>query len=82
MFHVDDSDYCRLLSGEEWPRVSRRLLDPVEPMHAALAMVSEQASGPVHLIYLDPPGRRAIQDLFVADDVRGGDVDCTMIERV
>jgi hypothetical protein len=28
-----------------------RFLDPLEPMHAALAMVGEQASGLVHSIY-------------------------------
>jgi hypothetical protein len=33
-----------------------RFLDPVEPMHAALAMLDEQALGLVHTIYIDPPG--------------------------
>jgi hypothetical protein len=41
-----------------------RFLDPVEPMHAALAMVGEQALGLCIRSTIDPPGRRATTAIF------------------
>jgi len=63
-----------------------RLLDPVEPMRAALAMVGEQALGLVHSIYHRSTWTTGdycyLQDLFVADDARGGGVGRALIEHV
>ena len=56
----------------------RRFLDPGEPMHAALAMVGEQALGLVHSIYHRSAWTTGdycyLQDLFVADNARGGGI--------
>ena len=63
-----------------------RFLDPIEPMHAALAMVGEQASGLVHSIYHRSGWTTSddcyLQDLFVADDARGSGVGRALIEHV
>lgn len=63
-----------------------RFLDPVEPMHAALAIVGEQASGLVHSIYHRSTWTTSddcyLQDLYVADDARGGGVGRALIEHV
>jgi GNAT superfamily N-acetyltransferase len=63
-----------------------RLLDPVEPMCAALAMVGELALGLVHSIYHRSTWTTGdycyLQDLFVADDSRGGGVGRALIEHV
>jgi GNAT superfamily N-acetyltransferase len=63
-----------------------RFLDPAEPMHAALAMVGEQASGLVHSIYHRSAWMTNddcyLQDLFVADDARGGGIGRALIEHV
>jgi GNAT superfamily N-acetyltransferase len=63
-----------------------RFLDPVEPMHAALAMVGERASGLVHSIYHRSTRTVSddcyLQDLFVVDDARGCGVGRALIEHV
>lgn len=63
-----------------------RFLDPGEPMHAALAMVGEQAVGLVHSIYHRSTWTTGdycyLQDLFVADDARGSGVGRALIEHV
>ena len=63
-----------------------RFLDPVEPMHAALAMVNEQALGLVHSIYHRSTWTTGdscyLQDLFVAVDARGIGIGRTLIEHV
>ena len=63
-----------------------RFLDPVEPMHAALAMVGEQALGLVHSIYhrsaWTAEDHCYLQDLFVAADARGRGVGRALIEHV
>ncbi|QUN32186.1 GNAT family N-acetyltransferase (plasmid) [Cupriavidus sp. KK10] len=64
----------------------RRFLDPDEPMHAALAMVGEQALGLVHSIYHRSAWTTGdycyLQDLFVADNARGGGIGRSLIEHV
>jgi GNAT superfamily N-acetyltransferase len=63
-----------------------RFLDPVEPMYAALAMLGEQTLGRVHSIYHRSTWTTSdycyLQDLFVADDARGGGVGRALIEHV
>jgi GNAT superfamily N-acetyltransferase len=63
-----------------------RLLDPGEPMHAALAMKGEQALGLVHSIYHRSTWTTSdycyLQDLFVAPDVRGGGIGRALIQYV
>jgi GNAT superfamily N-acetyltransferase len=63
-----------------------RLLDPAEPMYAALAFVGEQAVGLAHSIYHRStwiPGDDCyLQDLFVAQDARGGGIGRALIEHV
>jgi ribosomal protein S18 acetylase RimI-like enzyme len=67
-------------------KTSARFLDPIEPMHAALAMMGEQASGLVHSIYHRSAWTTSddcyLQDLFVADDARGSGVGRALIEHV
>jgi GNAT superfamily N-acetyltransferase len=64
----------------------RRLLDPAEPMHGALAWQGQRAVGMVHWIY-----HRAcwtignycyLNDLFAEPDVRGLGVGRALIEHV
>lgn len=63
-----------------------RFLDPVEPLHAALAFVGERALGLVHTIYHRSTWTTGdycyLQDLFVADDARGLGVGRALIEHV
>jgi GNAT superfamily N-acetyltransferase len=63
-----------------------RFLDPVEPMHAALAFVGEQAVGLAHSIYHRTTWTSGddcyLQDLFVAQDARGGGIGRALIEHV
>lgn len=60
--------------------------DPVEPMHAALAMVGGKALGLVHSIYHRSTWTAGdycyIQDLFVADGARGSGIGRALIEHV
>jgi len=63
-----------------------RFLDPVEPMNATLAMVGEHAMGFAHSLYHRSTWTTDdycyLQDLFVADDARGGGVGRALIEHV
>jgi GNAT superfamily N-acetyltransferase len=63
-----------------------RLLDPAEPMYAALAIAGEQALGMMHLIYHRSTWTTGnycyLQDLFVADNARGRGVGRALIEHV
>jgi ribosomal protein S18 acetylase RimI-like enzyme len=63
-----------------------RFLDPLEPVHAALAMVGEQALGLVHSIYHRSTWTTGdhcyLQDLFVANDARGSGIGRALIEHV
>ncbi|MBN3759210.1 GNAT family N-acetyltransferase [Burkholderia sp. Ac-20365] len=63
-----------------------RLLDPLEPMHGALAMVGEQALGLAHSLYHRSTWTEGdycyLQDLYVAGDARGRGVGRALIEHV
>jgi GNAT superfamily N-acetyltransferase len=63
-----------------------RCLDPAEPMHAALAVVGEKALGLAHSIYHRSTWASGdycyLQDLFVADDMRGSGIGRALIEHV
>ena len=67
-------------------RTWARFLDPAEPMHAALAVGGGQALGLVHSIYhrsaWTAEDHCYLQDLFVADDARGGGIGRALIEHV
>lgn len=78
-YEVDIRDSVTL---ETWAR----LLDPLEPMCAALSMAGGRALGLVHSIYHRSTWTTGdycyLQDLFVADDARGGGVGRALIEYV
>jgi GNAT superfamily N-acetyltransferase len=63
-----------------------RFLDPAESMHAALALAGEQALGLVHSVYHRSTWATGdvcyLQDLFVANDARGGGIGRALIEHV
>ena len=75
-------DIAESVTLETWAR----FLDSVEPMHAALAMVGEQALGLVHSIYHRSTWTRSdycyVQDLFIANNARGSGVGRALIEHV
>jgi hypothetical protein len=64
----------------------RRFLAPAEPMHAVLAMADGQALGLAHSVYQRSTWTLEdycyLQDLFVADDARGGGIGRALIEHV
>ncbi|MEO4046866.1 GNAT family N-acetyltransferase [Pseudomonas sp. CAU 1711] len=64
----------------------RRFLDPAEPMHAALAWRDDEAVGLVHFIYHRSCWTAGdycyLQDLYVAERVRGGGIGRALIEHV
>jgi len=70
------------VTRETWDR----FLDPIEPMHAALAVAGDVAVGLVHSIYHRSTWMTGdycyLQDLFVADVARGNGVGRTLIEHV
>lgn len=63
-----------------------RLLDPAEPMHAALALTSDRALGLVHSIFHRSTWTTSddcyLQDLFVEKEARGGGAGRALIEHV
>lgn len=63
-----------------------RFLDPAEPMHAALAWRDGKAVGLVHWIFhrscWTPGDYCYLQDLFVAEGIRGGGIGRSLIEHV
>lgn len=64
----------------------QRFLDPAEPMHAALAWLDGRAVGLVHFIYhrscWTVGNYCYLQDLFVAEGLRGEGVGRRLIEHV
>ncbi|PYC29300.1 GNAT family N-acetyltransferase [Pseudomonas alcaligenes] len=64
----------------------QRFLDPAEPMHAALAWRDGEAIGLVHWIFHRSCWTVGdycyLQDLFVAEGVRGGGLGRALIEHV
>ncbi|WP_044873279.1 GNAT family N-acetyltransferase [Pseudomonas sp. LFM046] len=64
----------------------QRFLDPAEPMHAALAWQDGKAVGLVHFIYHRSCWTTGdycyLQDLYVAEGLRGGGVGRRLIEHV
>jgi GNAT superfamily N-acetyltransferase len=64
----------------------QRFLDPAEPMHAALAWRDGEAIGLVHWIFhrscWTVDDYCYLQDLFVAESVRGGGLGRALIEHV
>lgn len=70
------------VSDETW----RRLLDPAEPMWAALAVADGRGVGLVHWIRHRSCWTTGdyvyLQDLFVAPDARGGGIGRRLIEHV
>ena len=82
--------YQRFYNAEIAPEVSaltwQRFLDPAEPMFAALAWQDGVAVGLVHWIFHRSCWTVSdycyLQDLYVADTVRGGGVGRALIEQV
>ncbi|MDH4655925.1 MULTISPECIES: GNAT family N-acetyltransferase [unclassified Pseudomonas] len=64
----------------------QRFLDPAEPMHAALAWQGGKAVGLVHFIYHRSCWTVGdycyLQDLYVAEGLRGGGIGRQLIEHV
>lgn len=64
----------------------QRFLDPDEPVHAALAWQDGEAVGLVHFIFhrrcWTPGDYCYLQDLFVAEALRGGGIGRALIEYV
>jgi len=75
-------DIPESVTQETW----RRFLDPVEPLHAALAFAGDRALGLAHTIYHRSTWTTGdycyLQDLFVGDDARGLGVGRALIEHV
>lgn len=69
-------------SEETW----QRFLDPREPMHAALAWQGERAVGLVHYLFHRSCWTVGdycyLQDLFVAEELRGAGIGRRLIEHV
>jgi len=82
--------YQRFYRVEIAPAVSdltfKRLLDPAEPMHGALACEGEVPVGLVHYIFHRSTWTAGdycyLQDLFVAEDVRGKGIGRKLVEHV
>ncbi|HEY4146953.1 GNAT family N-acetyltransferase [Pinirhizobacter sp.] len=70
------------VTRETWAR----FLDPIEPMHAVLAIAGNRALGLVHWIYHRSTWTTGddcyLQDLFVSDDARGAGIGRALIEHV
>ncbi len=74
------------LSAEANRTAWARLLDPAEPMWCALAFDGDRAVGLVHWIRhrstWTPGDYVYLQDLFVAENTRGGGIGAKLIEHV
>ncbi|MBB3999218.1 GNAT family N-acetyltransferase [Aureimonas pseudogalii] len=94
---ADQTEWQRLWSGyqafykvEIEPAVTRRtferLLDPAEPMFAALAMHDGRPVGLVHFLFHRSTWTSGdycyLQDLFVESDMRGHSIGRRLIEHV
>jgi len=75
-------DIPQAVSLKTWAR----FLSADEPLHAALAMSGDRAVGLVHSVYHPSTWTTAescyLQDLYVAEDGRGGGVGRALIEHV
>ena len=75
-------DIPESVTSQTW----ERLLDPAEPMHAALAIVDGKSLGLVHWIYHRSTWTTGnycyLQDLFVSGEARGGGIGRALIEHV
>ncbi|MFP6847618.1 MAG: GNAT family N-acetyltransferase [Pseudomonas sp.] len=80
--HFYKAEIAEATSAVTW----QRFLDPAEPMHAALAWQDGRAVGLVHFIYHRSCWTVGdycyLQDLFVADGLRGGGIGRQLIEHV
>lgn len=78
--------YMTEIAAETSAITWQRLLDPAEPMHAALAWHEGQAIGLVHWIYHRSTWTTGdycyLQDLFIAKDIRSSGVGRQLIEHV
>lgn len=78
--------YNTTIAAETTAVTWQRFLDPAEPMHAALAWQDGVAIGLVHFIFHRSCWTVGdycyLQDLYVADSVRGGGVGRGLIEHV
>jgi GNAT superfamily N-acetyltransferase len=78
-YHVDIADAVTRVTWD-------RLLDPNEPMNAALAVANGRAAGLVHWIYHRSTWTTGnycyLQDLFVDPDTRGAGLGRALIEHV
>lgn len=78
--------YAAEIPGPTSELTWQRLLDPAEPMHAALAWQAGRAVGLVHWIFhrscWTPGDYCYLQDLYVAEDVRGAGIGRALIEHV
>ncbi len=78
--------YQAELADGVWETTWQRLLDPAEPMHAALAWRDGEALGLVHFIYhrscWTVQDYCYLQDLYVADAQRGSGLGRALIEYV
>jgi GNAT superfamily N-acetyltransferase len=78
--------YKTVLPASTYDTTWARLLDPGEPMHAALAQIDGRAVGLVHFIEhrscWSPLNSLYLQDLFAMPDTRGLGVGRALIEHV
>ena len=80
--HFYQAEIAAEVSAITW----QRFLEPAEPMHAALAWQDGRAVGLVHFIYHRSCWTVGdycyLQDLFVADGLRGDGIGRLLIEHV
>ena len=78
--------YNATIADETSALTWQRFLDPAEPMHAALAWRDGEAVGLVHYIYHRSCWTTGdycyLQDLYVAENIRGGGIGRALIEHV
>ncbi len=78
--------YKTEIASETTETTWQRFLDPAEPMHAALAWHDGKAVGLVHFIFHRSCWTTGdycyLQDLYVAEGLRGGGIGRQLIEHV